>query len=63
VRIQDLDEATAKAAGELCCRTATSDVIDASVVVCARERGDSTVLTSDPADICHLDPILDVQGV
>jgi hypothetical protein len=63
VHVQDLDEGVAKAAGELCGRAGTSDVIDASVVVCAREQRDSTVLTSDPADMDHLDPTLDVQRV
>ena len=51
----------AKASGELCGRTDTRDVIDASVVVCAREQRDSIVLTSDPTDIRNLDPALDVQ--
>jgi PIN domain len=63
VTVIDLTEKVAKASGELCGRTSTSDVIDASVVVCAREQPDSTVLTSDPSDIRHLDPLLDVQKV
>ena len=44
-------------------RSRTSDVIDASVVVCAREQTHGTVLTSDPHDLRHLDPTLDVQRV
>ncbi len=50
-----LNAAHAKAAGELCGRRGTNDVIDASVVILAREtRG--YIATSDPADISHLDP-------
>ena len=63
VTVSDLDEVAAKASGELCGRTATSDVIDASVVVCALAQGGRTVLTSDPADISRLDPRLDVRRV
>jgi hypothetical protein len=63
VEVVDLDEDAAKASGELCGRTDTSDVIDASVVVCAREQRGATVLTSDPSDIRNLDPTLDVQPV
>ena len=63
VDVVDLDEDAAKASGELCGRAGTSDVIDASVVVCARERDGSTVLTSDPSDLSHLDSTLDVRRV
>jgi hypothetical protein len=63
VDVFDLDEDRAKASGELCGRTHTSDVIDASVVVCAHLQRGSTVLTSDPADIRYLDPTLDVRRV
>jgi hypothetical protein len=63
VDVVDLTEKAAQASGELCGRTGTSDVIDASVVVCAREQPGSTVLTSDPSDLRHLDPTLDVQQV
>ncbi len=45
-----LDENIAKAAGVLCGRTGTVDVVDASVVAVAARRGDS-VLTSDARDI------------
>lgn len=50
-----LDEAEARAAGVLCGRTGTSDVIDASVVVCAHAR-DHAVVTGDPDDLAALDP-------
>lgn len=51
------DAAAAMAAGVLCGRTMTSDVIDASVALCARERGHA-VVTSDPDDLAVLDPQL-----
>jgi hypothetical protein len=63
VDVADLSEKAAKASGELCGQARTSDVIDASVVVCAQERRGSTVLTSDPADLRNLDPTLDVRPV
>lgn len=45
----------ARAAGELCGQTRTTDVIDASVVLCALTRGDQ-IVTSDPGDLRRLDP-------
>lgn len=51
--VQPLDEPLAKAAGELCARSGTSDVIDASVVASAAQRGDA-VLTSDPEHLGRL---------
>ena len=63
VTVVDLTEPAAKASGELCGHTDTRDVIDASVVVCARNRRPATVLTSDTADMRRLDPRLDVQAV
>lgn len=45
-----LDDAAARAAGQLCGVAGTSDVIDASVVLCARQR-QQAVVTSDPHDI------------
>ncbi len=52
-----LDEPEARAAGVLCGRTGTSDVVDASVVICARARGHA-VVTGDPGDLAALDPAL-----
>lgn len=49
-RIEDLDEARSRAAGEACGRSRTADVIDASVVVGALARGDA-IVTSDPKDM------------
>jgi predicted nucleic acid-binding protein len=54
-----LDEAEAKAAGALCGRAGTADVVDASVVICARSRGHA-VLTGDTSDLAVLDPTLRV---
>lgn len=53
--IVPLDEHVARTAGELCGHTKTSDVVDASVVLCARQRSHA-VVTSDPGDLRHLDP-------
>ena len=55
VEILPLDEQHARACGELCGATDTSDIIDASVVILARERGDH-IITSDPHDLRRLDP-------
>jgi predicted nucleic acid-binding protein len=55
-----LDEAGAKAAGVLCGRSSTRDVVDASVVVAARLHR-APVVTSDPEDLRRLDPGVDVR--
>ena len=55
VEIIPLDEQLARACGELCGATGTADIIDASVVILARERGDH-IITSDPHDLRRLDP-------
>jgi len=60
--IDPLDEQAAKAAGVLCGRRGTADVVDASVVISARSRGDF-VATSDPDDLLSLDPLLRVRQV
>lgn len=52
-----LDEPEAKATGALCGRAGTSDVVDASVVICARARGHA-VLTGDADDLAALDSAL-----
>ena len=57
--IVPLDGLTAQAAGVLCGRAGTADVVDASVVVCARERG-QRVVSGDPDDLLAIDPTLDV---
>ena len=55
VEISPLDEQLARACGELCGATDTSDMIDASVVILARQRRDH-IITSDPHDMRRLDP-------
>jgi hypothetical protein len=57
VELVGLDDFTARAAGQLCGTTGTDDVIDATVVLCARTRG-RRVATSDPDDLRRLDPEL-----
>jgi len=51
--IEVLDEKGSRSAGRACGRSRTTDVVDATVVVGAIERGD-LVVTSDPGDIRHL---------
>jgi predicted nucleic acid-binding protein len=62
VRVESLDDTRARAAGQLCAVSHTSDVIDASVALCARQRG-TTVVTSDPNDLRKLAPDLELVVV
>jgi hypothetical protein len=55
LEIVPLDEQLARACGELCGAIETADIIDDSVVILARQRGDRFV-TSDPRDLRRLDP-------
>lgn len=55
VEIVPLDEQLARSCGELCGATNSSDIIDASVVIIARERRDP-IVTSDPNNLQRLDP-------
>jgi hypothetical protein len=55
VEIVALDDARAREAGQLCGVSATTDVIDAAVVLCARARG-HRIATSDPDDLRRIDP-------
>jgi predicted nucleic acid-binding protein len=57
VEVESLHDARAREAGQLCGARKTSDVTDASVVLCAREHGHA-VVTSDPEDLERLDPKL-----
>ena len=59
VVIHPLDAASARAAGQLCAATATSDVVDASVVILAR-LVDGVAVTSDADDLRHLDHGIDL---
>ena len=54
-----LDDLAARLAGQLCGMTGTSDIVDASVMVCARSRG-RRVVTSDPDDLRRLDPTVEL---
>ncbi len=62
VEIIPLDEQLARSCGELCGATNTSDIIDASVVILARERRDP-IVTSDPKDMRRLDPAAQIIPV
>lgn len=59
VEIVGLDDFGARAAGQLCGTRGTSDVVDATVVLCARARG-CRIATSDPEDMRRLDPMLEL---
>jgi predicted nucleic acid-binding protein len=55
VEIVPLDEQLARSCGELLSASKSSDIIDASVVILARE-GRLPIVTSDPNDLRRLDP-------
>ena len=55
--VVSLDRGAALRTGALCAAAGTSDVVDASVAVCAQERGHA-VVTTDPGDLRALDPAL-----
>lgn len=61
-KVPPLDHALAEAAGVLCGRARSADVIDASVALTAR-RERALVVTSDEADLKRLDPGLKIQRV
>lgn len=52
-----LDVKLAIRVGATCASTGSTDVVDVSVALCARDRGHS-VITTDPADIAKIDPSL-----
>jgi len=62
VEIIALDEQLARSCGELCGAADSSDIIDASVVILARERRDP-IVTSDPSDLRRLDPAAQIIPV
>jgi len=62
IHIEPLDDRRARAAGQLCGVTGTRDIVDASVVLCARGRGHS-VATSDVPDLRRLDAKLRLIAV
>lgn len=57
VEVVPLDRSAAVAVGRLCAETGARDVVDVSVVVCARQRRHA-VLTSDPGDLQRIGPEL-----
>lgn len=57
-----LDEPAAKAAGALCGRSGTEDVVDATVVIAARSRG-ALVVTTDAADLRRIDRRLELVTI
>jgi hypothetical protein len=61
-RVVPLDARTAFVVGLLLGRRDCSDVVDASVVVCARTH-DQGVVTSDPDDLRRLDPEIRMEVV
>lgn len=63
IRVEAMTEEVAKAAGVLCGWTSTADVVDASVVLCARRQGRGVVITADAADMRRLDPHIAVETV
>jgi hypothetical protein len=55
VAVEPLDEMRARLSGQLCGARGTADVIDASVVLCARAHG-HRIVTADIDDMQRLDP-------
>ncbi|HZX93326.1 MAG TPA: PIN domain-containing protein [Myxococcales bacterium] len=62
VEVVPLTEARARAAGVLCGISRRADVIDASVVISAREH-QCAVITGDPTDLDALDPLLQIHRI
>jgi hypothetical protein len=60
--IVPLDDVTARAVGQLCGVSGATDVVDASVVYCARLRGHA-VLTSDPEALRGVDRRIELVRV
>lgn len=57
VQVEPLDDLRARSAGQICGAAGTTDVIDASVVACARSHRHA-VVSSDARDLRRLDPTL-----
>ena len=60
--VPPLDRVLAEAAGVLCGRSKTSDVVDASVILIARATR-AVAISSDEGDLHHLDLALPVQAI
>lgn len=61
-RVVALDQDTARAVGILLGLRGTNDVVDASVVMCAR-RYDQPVVTGDPDDLRRLDASVELHAI
>lgn len=59
--VHPLDGLSARAVGQVCAATATSDIVDASVVLVARSV-DGVIVTSDADDLRRVDPSIDLVG-
>lgn len=62
-RIVALDAAAAKACGLLLARSGTADVVDAHVVLSAREGGATAIVTGDATDLARLDPAASLHEI
>ena len=62
VEVKVLDEHLAKACGQLCGAAGTSDIVDASVIITARQHRD-TIVTGDPDDLRKLDPRVRIESI
>jgi hypothetical protein len=62
IDVETLDDARARAAGQLCGAKGTADVTDAVVVLGAEARGD-VIFTSDLDDLRRLDPRVAIHHV
>ena len=60
VIVAPLDDLAAREAGQLCGLRRTADIVDASVVLCARH-ADYAVMTTDPDDLALLDPTIELH--
>jgi hypothetical protein len=60
--IPPLDRVLAEAAGTLCGRTKTSDIVDAAVVLIARAKR-APIVSSDVGDLSHLDPTIVIHAI
>ena len=58
LRFAVLDYPAALRVGALLGEAGAGDVVDAAVVVCARELALAPIVTSDPADLRKLDPVV-----
>lgn len=59
LEIVALDDRAGRAVGQLLGASGTTDVVDASIAWCARQRG-HPVVTSDPDDLRAVDPTLTI---